>query len=439
MGDHGGSLEAIVDLLRGNASFASMGETHLAAIAGGGPVERALAGQELFRQGDTGDFAYLVLSGVVAVEVETDAGRVTVARIGRGQLVGEIAAFASTPRTATVSATEDATLLRIEQHTIRSLLHSNPDTAMSIIAELGQRLQSLNGTIAVLTQAAQALARDEFEPGMLQALHDRASRFNVFAGVFEGMARELSSKRAMALEMRTAAEIQRSFLPRDPDLGPQAGRIDIAATMIPAREIGGDFYDYFRIGERHVGFAVGDVSGKGIPAALFMTVSRTMLKAIAREGGNAGEILTRMNALMVEDNREHMFLTLAFATLDVETGDLDCAAGGHEEVYLLTPLGVRKLSPTGPALGLLPDVVFRSEQHRLVAGDAVVFATDGVTEAFDAEGGMFGHGGMEAVLAAYRQAPAAALTLAVEGAVGTFAGGGAAGDDLTCLALRYLG
>jgi phosphoserine phosphatase RsbU/P len=437
-----------LEALRANPTFASLGPDALAGIARGGRLVRLAAGVPLFRQGEPGRSAYLVLAGRLAVEVEDGTGpdgdpdggtgRVTVAVIPEGRLVGEIAAFAAMPRTATVSARADSVLLRIDRDTIRGLLQANPDAAMAIIGELGGRLQSLNGSIAALTRATTALAEGAFRPEMLDALRDQASRFSHFAGVFEAMARELSAKHSLAQEMRTAAEIQRSFLPAAP-AGPAPGRCDVAAVMRPAKSVGGDFYDHFPAGAGHVGIAVGDVSGKGVPAAIFMSVARTVLRTVAREGGTAGEVLTRMNAVLAEDNSEAMFVTVAYGRLDLATGTLDYAAAGHEEGFVLRGAAVERLAPSGPAVGLFPGAVWDSRRIALAPGDTVVLATDGITEAFDPEGLPFGFARLEALLAARAAAAPAALIAALEAELAAFVRGCPQSDDITCLALRLTG
>lgn len=430
----------IVALLRRHPGFASLGAPSLDAIARLAPVERVAAARLLFAQGDLGTFAYLVLDGEVAVEVETEAGPVTVARLGPGQLVGEVAAFAATPRTASVRTLGAARLLRIEQDLIRAHLARHPESAMAIIAELGQRLQGLNGTIATLTRATTALARGEFQPGMLDALRRQADRFAHFADVFDAMAQEIHEKRLRTEEMRTAAEIQRTFLPPAAAL-PGDPRLDIAARMIPAREVGGDFFDHFRIGPDEFGIAVGDVSGKGVPAAMFMGVARTVLKTIAREGGSAAEVLARVNAVLAEDNSEGMFVTIAYARLTLSTGALELALGGHEEVFVWDGGRLLKLDPTGPAVGLFPGARFGARTLTLTPGAAVVLATDGVTEAFDAGGAVFGLPATEAELARLAAGPAdaEAIVAGLAAAVAGFANGHPQSDDLTCLALRWRG
>lgn len=426
-------------MLRAASSFAPISDPELRRIASSCTIDSASAGETLFGQGDIGTWAYLVLEGEVAVEVEDGGVRVTVAVISQGELVGEIAAFASTPRTATVRARTEVRLLRIEQTVVRQHLASSPETAMAIIADLGRRLQNLNSTLATLTRAADALAAGSFEPSMLDAMRRQANRFAHFADVFERMATELLNKRAFGIEMRTAALIQSAMLPDGAPCRPLPG-LALAAAMAPARHVGGDFYDYFPIDARRLAIAVGDVSGKGVPAALFMAIARTVLRTVARAGGSAAEILAAANAALCEDNAEAMFVTVALAVVDAETGAADIASAGHEEIYLVGRAGrVAKLAPTGPALGLFPEARFGARSETLAPGDWIVFATDGVTEAFSATGEVFGNDRLEARVAAFAGADPGDLIAGISATIAEFARGVAQSDDLTGLALRYEG
>lgn len=427
----------IVALLKQHQSFASLDDSHLHQIAEMSRVDVLASGEILFAQGDLGDFAHLVLSGEVAIEVETQWGQVRVATMGSGDMVGEIAAFATMPRTATVLALGSTRLLRLEHGVIAGLLAEHPEAAMAVIAALGRHLQNLNETIAILTQAASALAAGEFRPAMLETLKHEASRFRHFAGVFEGMAGEITQKRMLSQEMETAAEIQRSFLPKRLDLGRFVGRCDIHASMIPAKQVGGDFYDYFLVGDDNLAFAIGDVSGKGVPAAIFMSLSRTVLKTIALTGGEPGEILAKMNRMLVEENTEAMFVTLFFGCLNLETGTLSYSSGGHEEVFLLPKGGQpEQLEHLGPAIGLFEGATFESRSRQIETGDLILLATDGVTEAFDPAQAVFGFDRLTEILKDNDAGDAEGLVKRILVAVDEFADGAQRSDDTTCLALR---
>ncbi len=140
----------------------------------------------------------------------------------------------------------------------------------------------------------------------------------------------------IAREMEAAAQIQRTFLPKELPTGPFDSKFEIFAVMKPAKAVGGDFYDYFLINDRKLGFVVGDVSGKGVPAALFMSVSRTVLRTIAFEGEEPGIVLSKVNAILSRDNTEGMFVTIFYAALDLETGRLAFSSAGHDDALLLT-------------------------------------------------------------------------------------------------------
>ena len=434
------NAETIRAFLRQSSSFAGFGDDGLDLLAKSCDVDTADAGVTFFEQGDAGDFAYLILDGEVSIEVSTAVGRVIVATMGPGELVGEIAAFASTPRTAAVTSRSPVRLLRIEQSAIRDIMARSPETAMAIIAELGSRLQGLNGTIAALTQATRALAEGAFESSMLDVLRNQATRFRQFADTFDAMAHEITSKRLHNQEMRLAYEIQQSFLPKTIDAGPLADRFTVSATMQPAKQVGGDFFDYFMIGDEWLAIAVGDVSGKGVPAAMFMSVSRMVLKSIAREGGSAAEILTRANSLLAEDNPEGMFVTIAFARLNLKTGEFNIASGGHEEIFVIEPGGkLEKYGVNGPALGLFDGPVYREKTSTLVPGAMVAFATDGVTEAFAPDRRMFGMEQLERLLADNPPDDPGALVDLIQSKVAVFAEGCPQSDDITCLALAWHG
>ena len=283
------NAETIRAFLRQSSSFAGFGDDGLDLLAKSCDVDTADAGVTFFEQGDAGDFAYLILDGEVSIEVSTAVGRVIVATMGPGELVGEIAAFASTPRTAAVTSRSPVRLLRIEQSAIRDIMARSPDTAMAIIAELGSRLQGLNGTIAALTQATRALAEGAFESSMLDVLRNQATRFRQFADTFDAMAHEITSKRLHNQEMRLAYEIQQSFLPKTIDAGPLADRFTVSATMQPAKQVGGDFFDYFMIGDEWLAIATKDSNTPDEMLFIFYADSETShaagMASLARIGG----------------------------------------------------------------------------------------------------------------------------------------------------------
>lgn len=433
-------FEKTIGFLKNSRLFSSMSETRLRDIGRESTVVALCPGERLFEQGDTGDAAYLVLDGVISVEVVTESGRAVVATVGPGELVGEIAAFSNQKRNASVFSEAGAQLLRIGQDTIRNMLQRDPSCAMNIIVELGARLDSNNSSIAVLCHAANALAAGDFKPDMLSALKQGANRFSHFAKVFESMASEITTKHQFLQEINTAKIIQRSFLPRGIDAGERASQFRIAAEMLPAKQVGGDFFDYFMIDDRNLGIAVGDVSGKGIPAAIFMSVTRTMLRTIARQGRTAGDVVTELNSLLAEDNSESMFVTLAYGRLDLDTGQFEYANAAHEEAYILrADLSLDHIGPMGPAVGLFDGIKYQSDSRILKPDDTILLGTDGITEAFSAQGAMYGTDRFTSFMKRLGREPVDNVVRQITGEVLRFSQGVPQSDDLTCLAARYFG
>jgi sigma-B regulation protein RsbU (phosphoserine phosphatase) len=182
---------------------------------------------------------------------------------------------------------------------------------------------------------------------------------------------------ALERDLAIAADIQRSFLPASPDLGD--GRADFAlhATMIPAHAVGGDFYDYFLLDERRLGAVIGDVSGKGVPAALLMAVTRTLLRACALRGSEPGLCLEEVNRLLLRDTSAERFVTLFYAILDARAGRLHYANGGHNKPLILRAGGaVEELPGGGIVVGAVPGTSYETRSVCLDPGDRLFLYTD---------------------------------------------------------------
>jgi len=210
--------------------------------------------------------------------------------------------------------------------------------------------------------------------------------------------------------------------------------------MIPAREVGGDFYDVIPLGDDRIGVAVADVSGKGVPAAFFMLIARTLLRATASFEPSPAACLTRLNDLLAADNEQMLFVTLFFGVLDRRTGTFTYANGGHNPPYLIRDGRPEELPPTGDmALAVMEELVFSERHCRLAPGDAVFLFTDGVTEAFDPAGEAFGEPRLTGLLGRGGGDEATALIDRVIDGVLRFTGDAQQADDITCLAVRLRG
>ena len=238
---------------------------------------------------------------------------------------------------------------------------------------------------------------------------------------------------ALERELDIAAKIQSAIMPRD---FPADADLDIGARMIPAREVGGDFYDVIPLGEDRIGLAIADVSGKGVPAAFFMLIARTLLRATVSFELSPAACLTRLNDLLAADNDQMLFVTMFFGVLDRRAGTLAYANGGHNPPYLIRNGQLEALAPTGDmALAVKEGLIFTEGQCRLAPGDAVFLFTDGVTEAFDIGGEAFGEDRLEGLLTQGGEPAALALVDRIVDGVLRFTGDATQADDITCLAL----
>lgn len=241
-------------------------------------------------------------------------------------------------------------------------------------------------------------------------------------------------------ELEIARELQQSFLPHP--LPPHPA-FAIDGIMETAKEVGGDFFDFFMIDERRLGIAVADVSGKGVPAALFMAITRTLVKATALFTHSPAASVTQVNQFMAADNDQMMFVTLFYGVLDCQTGVFTYANCGHNPPYLIhrDRNGLTPLKSTGdPALAVVEEHVYREDSITLAAGDTVFMFTDGVTEAFDIDGNAYGEDRLEPLLDAQASTtPVDGLGPVVLAALRDFERGADQADDITCLTLRYFG
>lgn len=244
----------------------------------------------------------------------------------------------------------------------------------------------------------------------------------------------------IAVEMEAAAQIQRTFLPRESPTGPSDAAFEVFAVMRPAKAVGGDFYDYFLVDDDTLAIAVGDVSGKGVPAALFMSVSRTVLRAIAFEGGEPGAVLSKVNTILSRDNSEGMFVTIFYAVLNLQTGVLAYSSAGHDDGLLLNRAnGHEPLHFMGPAIGLIETAEYPTATRKLAPGDMMLLLTDGVTEAFNVDGRVFGPDRVVKSATQRTYGSATELVQSLNDEVDRFSAGTEQSDDITCVALRFRG
>lgn len=240
-------------------------------------------------------------------------------------------------------------------------------------------------------------------------------------------------------ELNVASEIQQSILPRD---FINDNHIEMFAKMVAAKEIGGDFYDFFWLNDEKnkLAIVIADVSGKGVPAALFMTVSRTLIRAHAfNQTLLPGDCLTKVNQILQKDNANMMFVTTFYGILDINTGELTYSNAGHNPPHLIRKGGpiesITKIH--GTALGILDNTTYKEDQIQINPGDLLFFYTDGVTEA-ENNAGFYGDERLISNLDKYRDLAASELINTIRSDISNFAAGHPQSDDITMLAMRYL-
>ncbi|MDN7023762.1 HAMP domain-containing protein [Methanoculleus sp. FWC-SCC1] len=237
-------------------------------------------------------------------------------------------------------------------------------------------------------------------------------------------------------ELRIAADIQTAFLPRSV---PQPRGCEVAAFTLPAKEVGGDFYDFFGQGEGRCALVIADVAGKGVPAALYMALSRTAVRTVARWCRVPAETIRRANNTVIEDAGSVSFVTLFYAVVDERARTLTYVNAGHNPPILRRADGTYEtLEPTGPVIGFLEDMDYGEVTLPLLPGDLLVLYTDGVTEAESESGGMLGEDRLRAVVEEAADLSAGAVADAIRDAVAAFAGEAPQFDDITVVVLRVI-
>jgi serine phosphatase RsbU (regulator of sigma subunit)/anti-sigma regulatory factor (Ser/Thr protein kinase) len=346
-------------------------------------------GQPIFKKGDAADRMFYIAKGAIRL---VEINKV----IPEGEVIGEMGVFSPLKeRTATAVCERDLEAYTMGHDEIITFFGKDPEMAIELI-----RLS--------------------------------IKRF------IENLKAETTAKERMASELRIAQEIQASMLPT---VFPQRKEFEIFAMMEPAKEVGGDFYDFFFIDVNRLCFVIGDVSGKGVPAALFMAITKTLIKNEARRCKDTNEILANVNSILVPDNPSCLFVTVFCAVLDIRTGEVQFCNAGHNPPLLMQKKGGVEFikSSKGFVVGVMENCACSYNNLKLESGDAILLYTDGVTEAMDPEQKQFSEPRLKELLAGLKDKPMKELTDTMRAEVLKFVRGAAQSDDITMLALKYTG
>ena len=320
--------------------------------------------------------------------------------------------------------------------------------------------------VTALTTAAAEVDTDtlSFAPETLDPVAVRRDELGTLVRVFQNMVRQVQAreeylesmvrartreleasnaqlekaKERMESELKIAHALQGAILPKTlPESPTYSGH----AVMTPAREMGGDFYDFFTLDDGRLSVVMADVSGKGVPAAFFMAIARTVMRAAAARHPTPGPCLQEVNDSICEQNPQDLFVTLFYGILDPKTGEFVFANAGHNPPYVVERRGsVVPLPMTGGvAVGVMPGLPYAEDAVTLIPGDTMFLYTDGITEAMNVDDEEFTEARLEAVLAKGQDLPVDSVLENVTSAVVNFAAGAEQSDDITCIVLRYDG
>jgi serine phosphatase RsbU (regulator of sigma subunit) len=350
------------------------------------------AGAIIFQAGDYADKIYVVVKGELRFTLHGNE----VDKLTAGDLFGEMGVVENRPRNGMVTAVTDCTLILIDRLRFAALIRQHPGFATRVMAIISMRLHR----------------RTEVE----------------------------LKKRALERELAIGHKMQLSLLPQKT---PQIPGWQFATHYQSAWQVGGDFYDFIpRADNPHeLCLVIADVTGKGVPAALYMAVARTLIRAETGKSHSPAHVLQRVNELIINDNRSPLFLSALYAILDTQSGILRYASAGHDP-----PLCLRRESGTvdelpakGYLLGAFRNVAFNEQETALAVGDVLLLYTDGVSEARDAEGRFFGEERLKTAVAAAGDCSAEEIVGGIVTAVTDFTGPVAQADDLTILVAKRVG
>jgi len=372
----------------------------------------------LFREGEPGDYLFIIGEGQVAVikALGTPGERVVALR-GPGEIIGEMSLFAlDGTRSASVRTTCPSFLLELRQADFHELLERQPRLANEVVRVLSERLTSHeNRTILELTEINLQLHKAYESLKAAQA--------------------ELVEKERLERELELARQIQMSVLP---DAPPACQGCQFAARIEPARAVGGDFFDFISLGKGRFGVVVGDVTDKGMPAAIFMAQTYALLHAEAGRTSSPQRALLRVNQHLLGMNARGLFATILYGILDTQKRQFSYARAGHEMPILYSPGEGARLLPhqDGQPVGILDDPVFDQCTVDLPPGGALLLYTDGVSDQVNPDGERFGVERLVETVGRYPGPTAEAICDGILRLVDEFSGGAPRFDDVTLVALK---
>lgn len=381
----------------------------------------------LFYEGDAGQHFYILREGEIQVVKGIGTADERVINVRHpGEFIGEMSLFnRDGKRTASVRACGSAQLWEMTRADFDALLTRHPYLAYEMVRVLSNRLTDAhNNAMADLIAKNRALEQTNAE--LAQAYQD-----------LQAAQAQIIEKEKLERELQLAAEIQMSILPRTL---PRLQGFSFGAKMVPARAVGGDLYDFIPLSEDALAIVIGDVSDKGVPAAIFMAQTHALIRSEARHHRSPRETLERVNKYLLEMNAAGLFVTVLYGILDRRTHEFQYARAGHELPLVRRPDGTIFTPPQGQGapLGIFDFVVLNEEQVSVPPHSTMLLITDGVTEALNSEREQFGVERIQALLERDVKADAQTLCNDFLESIADFRGEAPVHDDITLLAIHAL-
>ncbi len=375
-------------------------------------------GEILFHEGEPGEHLYIVMNGVLEIIMgEGRPDELVLNVLRQGEYLGEMSLIIpGGKRTASVRARETAVLLSMSRTQFMDLTKRYPLLASSMVTVLSQRLDATNtSTFRELTEKNRQLqtAYDELKAAQAQ----------------------LIEKERLERELQVAAEIQLSILP---DELPKVKGFNFGARILPARQVGGDFYDVFQLDRNRMGVLIGDVADKGVPSALFMARAHALIMAEADIGLTPGEVMGLVNRHITRLQKSTQFVTVLYGILDLNTGEFSYARAGHEPPLILMPDGRVERVPHSPgmAIGLWESITLDERMIELAPGSTLLLFTDGMTDCRDPDGEAFGIERIKQTLCYYTHLTAQQACDELLDTLKRYQDGAKQDDDVTLVAVR---
>lgn len=372
----------------------------------------------LFREGEYGHRFYIILDGAIAIVKALDsADERLVALRGPGEFVGEMSLLNGDGlRTASARAHTEVRVLELTRADFDALLHRHPMLAYEMLRVMSTRLRASHD----------ASIRD---------LHEKNERLAKAYAELQAAQAQLIEQETLTRELDLAREIQESMLPQQL---PEVSGFDVGARMVPARMVGGDFYDMIPLGADKFGIVIGDVSGKGVPAALFMALTCSLVRAEAERSASPTNVLRNVNRQLLGMNAKGMFVTVLYGVLDRATREFSYARAGHDLPLVWSPGGEPLTIPRerGLPLALFPDLPLDAQTLVMPEDGMMLLYTDGVTEAMDAQGELFGLEQLVSIVFGRPSGPAQPLCDYLIDILAAYHGSAPQSDDITVVAVR---